>query len=225
MKLIGNFKMNLTYPEVCKYLQTIQASENMIFCPTNLYLPFFLEKGLTVGIQDVSEYSMGSYTGQTSASQASSLGVKYAIIGHSERRKKYKDENLKEKINQAIYNNLKVIYCIGEEEGQNKQEILIHQLSLLEGVIHSISIVYEPVWAIDTGKVPTNQEIEETVLFIKEYCQKKFHLSLEVYYGGSVDEENIKKLKTISSLDGFLVGKASYDSEKFNQMSNILFLQ
>ena len=135
MKLIvANFKMNLLKEDILEYLNYFDNKySNVIFCPSNIYLNYFLDKKLLVGSQDVSANEMGAYTGDVSASQLKSMGVKYAIIGHSERRKYHNDDKfIKEKLINTIINDLTPILCIGEskEERDNNKtfEVLKHQL-------------------------------------------------------------------------------------------------
>lgn len=227
MKLIvANFKMNLLKNDILEYLNHFDNKcSNVIFCPSNIYLNYFLDKNLTVGSQDVSSNEMGAYTGDVSASQLKSLGVKYTIIGHSERRKYHNDDNLiNDKLTNALNTGLIPIMCIGEskEERDNNKtlDVLKKQLdealnSINKDLLSDVVIAYEPIWAIGTGLVPNNKDIYETISFIKEYLQKEYNLTLKVLYGGSVNDQNITDLEQINNVDGYLIGGSSIDYNKF----------
>ena len=165
-------------------------------------------------------------TGEIEASQIKSLGATYVIVGHSERRI-YKHEiniDFINKINNALENNLNVIYCIGEtlseKENGSTFEILEKEISeVLNNVeIKNIVIAYEPVWAIGTGKVPEISEIKENIDFINDIIYEKYETKLDILYGGSVNDENIGELSSIKGLNGFLVGGASLDVNKVKGM-------
>ena len=119
--VVGNMKMNLTAQEINKYLKVIEKKEynnQVIFCPSSLYLPYFVGKTYGVGIQNIAAYENGAYTGEISALQAKSMHLDCTLIGHSERREYFKetDEVVRQKIKLSLQANLKVILCIGETE-------------------------------------------------------------------------------------------------------------
>ena len=149
-----------------------------------------------------------------------SSGANYVILGHSENRKKGEtDKLINLKIKSAIKSKLKVILCIGETLTEKRRKktksVLSKQIKLGLNKIKAKSnmfIAYEPVWSIGTGRIPKTKELEQTVEFIK----KKFKGKLpKILYGGSVNPENIRNLRKITSLDGFLIGGASQNSKKF----------
>ncbi len=214
MRLYANLKMNMDYNEIVAYKNGL-ASNDFVVIPSSLFISQFSD--FEVGAQDVSIYKKGSYTGDISGVQLKSLGVKYCLIGHSERRKYYGEGNdvLQLKLNNLVENDIIPIVCVGENSGDDKFKILDEQLSVITNLSECI-IAYEPVWAIGTGVVPTVSEIEETITYIKN----KFNFS--VLYGGSVDENNIDELVTIKNVDGFLVGKASCDFVKVNKMVEVI---
>ena len=227
MKLIvANFKMNLLKEDILDYLNHFDnKATNVIFCPSNIYLNYFVDKNLNVGSQDVSPNEIGAYTGDISASQLKSLGVKYTIIGHSERRKYYNDNKfIKDKLTNALNNSLIPILCIGEskEERDNGKtfDILKNQLdealdSINKDLLSNVVIAYEPIWSIGTGVIPSNQDIYKTISYIKEYLRKEYNLTLNVLYGGSVNNQNINDLEQINNVDGYLIGGSSIDYNKF----------
>ncbi len=214
MLIIGNLKMYMTYEQVLNFINNFD--EEVILCPSAIYIPYFLNHKYQIGIQDISMYDLGSHTGEISAKQAKELGVKYSIVGHSERRKynKETDEEINQKILKGLENNLKIILCIGENKDENKHAVLKKQILLgLNNVenFENILIAYEPIWCIGTGVTPTNEEIETTIDFIQTTIKDNFAKNVKVLYGGSVDKDNVQKLKKIKNLSGFLIGKASTD--------------
>lgn len=236
MKLIvGNFKMNLLKEDINNYLNVIKDKDfsNVVFCPSNIYLTSFIESNLNTGSQDIGFMENGAYTGDISASQLKSIGVKYTLIGHSERRKCYHDSDyVNKKIICAINNDITPILCIGEtkEERDNnltnirlKEEIdkAFNNISNLSNII----IAYEPLWSIGTGLIPTNNEIFETISYIKEYVKSQYNFDVKVLYGGSVNNNNILELESVNNIDGYLVGGCSLDTNKFldliNKINNI----
>ena len=237
--VVGNMKMNLTAPEINKYLKGIEKyayGKEVCFCPSALYLPYFIGKNFSVGIQNIASTEEGAYTGEIAASQAKSLKVDYAIVGHSERRSYYgeTDEVVETKVKLALSHNLKVILCIGEtleeRDSLKTYKVLKRQLkSALQGmpakVVSKMMIAYEPVWAIGTGRVPSNQEIEDTIAFIKDILKELCGVSVKVLYGGSVNSKNIETLNKIPNVDGYLVGGASTKPEEFHKIIEVVVTQ
>ena len=227
--LVCNFKNKLLKDDILKYnisLGEIETKIKLVLCPPSIYLSYFNKSGYELGVQDISSFMDRTITGEIEASQVKSLGATYVIIGHSERRI-YKHEiniDFINKINNALENNLKVIYCIGEtlsdKENGNTFQVLEKQISeVLNNVeIKDIMIAYEPVWAIGTGKVPSVKEIKENIEFINDIIYEKYENKLDILYGGSVNDENIGELCSIKGLSGFLVGGASLDVNKVKGM-------
>lgn len=227
--LVCNFKNKLLKDDILKYnisLGEIETKIKLVLCPSSIYLSYFNKSGYELGVQDISSFMDRTITGEIEASQVKSLGTTYVIIGHSERRI-YKHEiniDFINKINNALENNLKVIYCIGEtlsdKENGNTFQVLEKQISeVLNNVeIKDIMIAYEPVWAIGTGNVPSVKEIKENIEFINDIIYEKYENKLDILYGGSVNDENIGELCSIKGLSGFLVGGASLDVNKVKEM-------
>lgn len=227
--LICNFKNKLLKDDILKYnrnLGEIETKVKLVLCPPSIYLSLFDKNGYDLGAQDISSFMDRTITGEIEASQIKSLGATYVIVGHSERRI-YKHEiniDFINKINNALENNLKVIYCVGEtlrdKENGSTFEILEKQISeVLNNVeIKNIMIAYEPVWAIGTGNVPSIKEIKENIEFISDLLYEKYECKLDILYGGSVNDENIGELCSIKGLSGFLVGGASLDVNKVKGM-------
>lgn len=227
--LVCNFKNKLLKDDILKYnrnLGEIETKVKLVLCPPSIYLSLFDKNGYDLGAQDISSFMDRTITGEIEASQIKSLGATYVIVGHSERRI-YKHEiniDFINKINNALENNLNVIYCVGEtlrdKENGSTFEILEKQISeVLNNVeIKSIMIAYEPVWAIGTGNVPSIKEIKENIEFISDLLYEKYECKLDILYGGSVNDENIGELCSIKGLSGFLVGGASLDVNKVKGM-------
>jgi triosephosphate isomerase (TIM) len=221
-----NHKMNLLPNELNTYIDNINIdNKNLIVFPMSIYLPYFINKGFSCGVQNISHYDNGSYTGELSALSSSKLGAEYTIIGHSERRSFEDDKVINLKILQALKSNLKVILCIGElTNNEGKEKILKDQINnSLENVnIKNVIIAYEPVWAIGTGLVPTNEEINNSIKFIKDEVKSSFNSDIKVLYGGSVNEKNISAINSIEIVDGYLVGGASLDYNKVLEMIKVV---
>lgn len=227
--LICNFKNKLLKDDILKYnrnLGEIKTKVKLVLCPPSIYLSLFDKNGYDLGVQDISSFMDRTITGEIEANQIKSLGATYVIVGHSERRI-YKHEiniDFINKINNALENNLNVIYCVGEtlrdKENGSTFEILEKQISeVLNNVeIKNIMIAYEPVWAIGTGNVPSIKEIKENIEFISDLLYEKYECKLDILYGGSVNDENIGELCSIKGLSGFLVGGASLDVNKVKGM-------
>jgi triosephosphate isomerase (TIM) len=166
-----------------------------------------------------------SNTGSISPYMIKSVGAKYTIIGHSDNRAEGDTSKiLKDKVNFALKNKLKVIFCIGENKIQKSKKqtfnVLRRQISRVLDKklnVNDIIVAYEPIWSIGTGKIPETEDLLKTTKFIKNVLTKIFRNKKipSVLYGGSVDETNVSQFKNISEIDGFLIGGASKSSKKF----------
>lgn len=228
--VIGNFKMNLLDDEINDYINYFKEEGygDAIFSPPSIYLKEFVNNGFKTCAQDVSFAEKGAYTGDVSASQLKSIGVKYSIIGHSERRKYYGDSSIvNEKLKRLLEEDIVPVICIGEtkEERDNnktfdvlKEEIDEVFKNIDTKSLNNVIIAYEPIWSIGTGVIPTNDEIVETISFIKDHISKLYHNILPVLYGGSVNNNCIDNLESISVIDGYLVGGCSIKKEEFSKL-------
>ena len=185
----------------------------------------FKDKKIMIGSQNC--YQKNQFSSDTSAISPymiKSVGAKYTLVGHSDNRAEG-DTNtmLKDKVSFALKNNLKVVFCIGENKSQKRNnktfKVLKKQLTkVLKKKFDkkSIIVAYEPIWSIGTGKIPNQQGLLETIIHIKKVLKTIFRSkSPAVLYGGSVDENNIDMLRKIKEIDGFLIGGASKSSKKF----------
>lgn len=220
--LVANLKMNLSRDEIINYKNILSNCKNLIVCPSNIHLEL-LKGSFSLGAQDGYYIDKGPYTGEVSFYQLKDM-VSYCIIGHSERRRLFgeSDELIIKKLNSCINNGITPILCVGESiEEKNSGitfDVLKRQLSNLN-ISSSILIAYEPVYAIGTGVVPSNEDIEKAHLFIKEEIKKLYNVDVKVLYGGSVNLENAKSICSINNVDGLLIGGSSNDP---NNMLNII---
>lgn len=218
--IVANLKMNMDYKTTLEYVENV--NENIVICPSYIYIPYFLNK-YKVGAQDCFNQKKGSYTGGISPFHLKEMGVEYVIIGHSERRKFEDDIFINQKIKVALDSGLKVILCIGENVSEDKFEKLSNQINndLKDVSLDNLILAYEPIWAIGTGVIPTNEKIEETTTFIKKIVKDKFNKEISVLYGGSVNTGNIELLNKIKNVDGYLIGTASLNYNEINKIYNI----
>lgn len=171
---------------------------------------------IKVGVQDCSQFINGPYTGEVSASMIKEMGAEYVIVGHSERRKWFGETSIiiSKKIRNARNEGLNIILCIGEDEkcredGRYLDTLRDQLLSLKEDINgENIDIAYEPIWAIGTGKFPTNEQIKEVISNIKKWG-KDAGFCGRVIYGGSVSMLNCQTILDVEEVDGFLIGGTS----------------
>ena len=189
------------------------------------YAKHFNNKKILIGAQNCYQKDQfSSNTAAVSSYMLRSVGAKYTLVGHSDNRGEGDTSAmLKAKVQFALKNNLKVVFCIGENKSQKNNNktfsVLNNQLiKVLDKKfnINNIIVAYEPVWSIGTGKIPTAQELKKTTIHIKSVLKKIFKKnSPAVLYGGSVDGNNVEMFKQIKEIDGFLIGGASKSSKKF----------
>ena len=189
------------------------------------YSKYFKNKKISIGAQNCyQKEQFSSNTAAVSPYMLKSVGAKYTLVGHSDNRGEGDtDTMLKDKVRYALKNNLKVVFCIGENKIEKKNKktlsVLKRQLSnVLEKKFNknNIIVAYEPIWSIGTGKLPTAQELQKTTIHIKKVLKNLFKKnSPAVLYGGSVDENNVEMFRQIKEIDGFLIGGASKSSKKF----------
>jgi len=229
-KMFGDAKSLNLLNKVIKFSKSNKNNKfKLVYCPPYTLLNLFSKKikksNISLGAQNCHhEEDIGPFTGSISSKMIKRIGAKYVIIGHSENRSTGEtDQIVNKKIKSSIKSGLKVIFCIGETLFQKKRKqthkILMNQiLKGLKGVnkLNNILIAYEPVWSIGTGIVPKPKDLEKNIEYIKISIRKKFRFkNPKVLYGGSVNPLNIKDLKEIKIIDGFLIGGASQNPKKF----------
>ena len=186
---------------------------------------YFKKKKLMIGSQNCyQKEQFSSNTAAISPHMIRSVGAQYTLVGHSDNRGEGDtDSMLKDKVKFSLKNNLKVVYCIGENKSQKKNNktfsVLKKQLTrVLEKNFNknNIIVAYEPIWSIGTGKIPNKEDLMKTTIYIKSILKNIYKKkSPAVLYGGSVDENNVHIFREIKEIDGFLIGGASKSSKKF----------
>lgn len=242
--IAGNWKMNMLPDETIKFIDEIaplvKDTENeVILCVpyTDLFYALLTAQNtnIKIGAQNMHWEEKGAFTGEVSGKMLKAIGVKYVIIGHSERRQYFAetDESVNKKIKAAFENNLNPIVCVGEtleqrEEGKT-EEIITNQTRLaLEGLtneqVKNTIIAYEPIWAIGTGKTATSEQANNAIKSIRDkICQiygQNVANGVIIQYGGSVKSNNAKELFEMSDIDGGLVGGASLKPDEFAKIVN-----
>ena len=231
--IVANWKMNGS-EKLLKDFSTFvpTGSNDIIICPpftlleaAKAILPNFVK----IGAQNCSEEDEGAFTGEISASMLRERGVTHVIIGHSERRKLFNETNsiISKKVESVLKNELTPIVCIGETLSEKKANKTFQVLEKqIDGSITNLGshmgfiVAYEPIWAIGSGLVPSDNEIKETHLHIKEKLSQLFTTYIPVLYGGSANAENCSKITSIENVDGLLVGGASLKTRDFMVICN-----
>ncbi len=233
----GNWKMNKTTTEaitLTKLLKDKCNSEDVdvVFCvPAINIIPVMNElKGtnIEVGCQNIHFEDSGAYTGEISADMLVDLGIKYTIVGHSERREYFGETDVivNKKVVKSIEKGLVPIICVGEKLEEREQGVTFDLVRLQTKVAllnvskedaKKVVIAYEPIWAIGTGKTASNEQAEEVCKAIREVLAEIYDeptaQAIRIQYGGSVNGGNAKDLFTMENIDGGLVGGASLKEE------------
>ena len=237
----GNWKMNETLQEgvalakeINEALKADKPNCDVVICTPFIHLASVadvLDKELVkLGAENCADKEKGAYTGEVSAAMVKSTGAEYVILGHSERRQYYGEtaEILKEKVELALANGLKIIFCCGEtleEREANKQNEVVK--AELEGSVFHLSaeawkniiLAYEPIWAIGTGKTATSDQAEEMLAYIRSIVAEKYGKDAasetSILYGGSCKASNATELFSKPNIDGGLIGGASLKAADF----------
>ena len=225
MILVLNLKMNLSKDNILEYEKLIHDKE-VIVLPQYPYMLFFSRGIYSLGSQDVSKYSKGSYTGEVCAKGLKKLGAKYSLVGHSE-RKEYFGESLKDcTMKMEILNNNEMvpIYCINQnkEEYNNDKELkgIEEQLNAIPEFTKYIMIAYEPTWMIGEENPEIDIEhIEKVLIHIKSHLMER-NINHSILYGGGVNKENISILKNMKCNDGFIISTSALESENLEYIYN-----
>ena len=235
----GNWKMNMTYDESVSLIEELkQISTNDVdvkiapsFTNLNNAVSLLSLSEIEVIAQDVYLEERGAFTGEISIEMLKSVGVNSVIIGHSERRKYFNENDfiLSKKAKTAIDNSVNIIFCVGEELSERekgnhfkliKNQIICGLFSLDTEQIKNVVVAYEPVWAIGTGKTAENYQIQEMHEYIRKLFNDKYgsdiSQQIRILYGGSVKPKNAEEIFSLRDVDGGLIGGASLNFSDFN---------
>jgi triosephosphate isomerase len=237
----GNWKMNTTRASAVELARGVaqlvpagRTDVDVLVCPPFPYLCAVASaiegSAVQLGAQNVCSESPGAFTGEVAVNMLTDVGCRYVIVGHSERRHILgeTDALLQRKVAAAIAGGLKVIFCVGEQlaqrEGNQTQTILDSQMAgglngLAESALEQVTIAYEPVWAIGTGRNATPQQAQEVHVYLRKWLADRYNprraQSTRILYGGSVNAQCALELLSQADVDGALVGGASLKVETF----------
>lgn len=225
--VVINHKTYLTLNEAKNYgidiNDYIRGDQEVIICPSNIYIPYFTGKyNFSLGSQNISPLEI---TGETTGKMLKSYNIKYALVGHNERKNNLHETNkeINNKIKEAQKYNITPIAILGETyyEQQLKKsgEVITKTLKeYLKDTNDNIIIGYEPNYTFKEKQIPTKDHIEEIVKLIKQITKRKYNKEIKVLYGGNVSKENIKTLEQIKNLDGYLVGRKAINIKDIKEI-------
>ncbi len=235
----GNWKMNGSKAEAKSLIEGINSglgavTAQVVVCPPFVYLSeaqsLMPDSGIALGAQNVSQHGKGAFTGEISVDMLLDSGCEYVIVGHSERRALYREDDalVAEKVIVAAKAGLKPILCVGElledRESGNTENVVAQQLDVLlateEGraALQNSVIAYEPVWAIGTGMTASPEQAQDVHAFIRRRVADKdaaLAEKIQILYGGSVKGSNAEELFAKADIDGGLIGGASLNADEF----------
>lgn len=238
----ANWKMNLTLEEgkslvdgILNGLPAISETKQVVIAPPFIHITQTAgqlkgKNHIYTGAQNCYSEASGAYTGEISAPMLSDAGVQYVILGHSERREYFKEDDalLAKKTDQALKNNLKVIFCCGEpleiRDANTQNEFVEKQIKaglfhLTDDQLKNIVIAYEPIWAIGTGRTATSQQAQDMHAHIRsviaEHYGQEDAINISILYGGSCNPTNAAELFACPDVDGGLIGGASLKADAF----------
>jgi triosephosphate isomerase len=237
----GNWKMNLGFQEaeelIEEFMTLLEKQElktEIILCPPFPYLEmasdYAQEELFHIGAQNISSFEAGAYTGEVSASMLSSMDITHCIIGHSERRKYFNEDDkmLTAKVNQALTHQITPIFCVGEAlpEREAGKHFEVVRRQVRHGLFHldtnefaKVVIAYEPVWAIGTGVTATPAQAAEMHAYIRTLITERYGNEIAeatlILYGGSCNSKNAAEIFAQPGVDGGLIGGASLIAEEF----------
>ncbi len=227
--IVANWKMNNSFADIQDYVKElrrqVKGDGNIVVCVPSVMLKDFSTSARGIaqaGAQNCHYAEKGAFTGEVSAKMVKDAGATYVLVGHSERRENFNEKNefLNKKLNSALSCGLKVIFCVGEKLEEKTKYKSVLKKQIIEGFAHvkdfaNIIVAYEPVWAIGTGMVATDLDIERAHKFIKSVVKEYFGAVVPVLYGGSVKPSNAKEILANPEVDGVLVGGASLNASDF----------
>ncbi len=240
--IAGNWKMNNTISESITLIKEIKEVLNSsdvkdveaaVCVPATVLMEVKKElegTGIKLGAQNMHWEENGAYTGEISPLMLNEIGVDYCIIGHSERRQYFAetDETVNKKIVSALAHNIGPIFCVGESldqrESGKEKDIVSDQIvnglkDIADSDMEKITVAYEPIWAIGTGKTASSEQANDMCAFIRETIAKKYSKDIAekvvIQYGGSVKPDNVSEIMGTSDIDGALVGGASLKASDF----------
>ncbi len=243
--IAANWKMYKTIPEAERFVKELAPAVEE--APVQVYLaaPFTaiyplaeMTKGtkLVIGAQNMNDASEGAFTGEVAARMLTDAGAQFVILGHSERRRLFKESDtlIHRKVAKALASGLQPLLCVGESaeerEAGTSEQVVTEQLhAALNGLdkkaANRVVIAYEPIWAIGTGHVATSQEASEMHAKIRQalasHWGEEAAAGIPILYGGSVKPETAPELFDQPEIDGFLVGGASLSVESFTEILNL----
>ena len=242
--IAGNWKMNNTPEEGKALIEGIKAAADkatceVVVCAPFVALPAAVEAAagsrIGVGAENMHFEDKGAFTGEVSADMLNAVGVKYVVIGHSERREYFAetDETVNKKIKKALEKGLVPIFCCGETLEQRENGITFDWIAMqiklgMNGIsaedATKVIIAYEPIWAIGTGKTATDDQANEVCAAIRETISEIYNADvadeIRILYGGSMNAKNADGLLKMSDIDGGLIGGASLKAEDFSTIIN-----
>lgn len=236
----GNWKMNMTASAVKPFMDELRGALpksrdcEVVICAPGPLLPAVLKAGresrVAAGAQDVSKFEKGAYTGEVSAEMLSDLGVKYCLVGHSERRGYHGEDDMliNAKARAVLEHGLSPIICVGESLAEREMDLTMARIAYqvraaLCGIeapqLRRCVIAYEPIWAIGTGKTATSAEAQEVCQGIRAEIRKIYGArparAISIIYGGSMNGKNCAELLSMPDIDGGLIGGASLKPAEF----------
>ena len=238
--IAGNWKMNTRPSEVLPFLQELsgdmpKAREcDVIICPPYPLIPAAMahaaEARISVGAQNVSQFVSGAHTGEVSLAMLEDLGVKYVILGHSERRADNGETDflVNAKARYALSIGIRPILCVGESEEERNRGLTMERIAyqvkaalwdIEPADVKKVILAYEPIWAIGTGKTATAEQAQEVCAAIREMIRAQYDgrvsRAVRILYGGSMNEKNAAELLSMRDIDGGLIGGASLKPASF----------
>lgn len=243
--IAGNWKMNKTPKEAEGFIKELKNrlrnyENEVVICAPFIDIPVVAELAqntqISVGAQNCHFENFGAYTGEVSSNMLKELGVKYVILGHSERRNYFfeTDELINKKIKSALNYGLKVILCVGETLQERRINVTEEKISMqIKSALYDVKaenlenvvVAYEPIWAIGSGNSSTKEEADRVCDAIRKILANMYnsHIAekVSILYGGSVSAQNAEELLNMGNIDGGLIGGASLNVEEFLKIIEI----